>query len=141
MAEVAPVIETNEHRWMRAWIANDARTLKALTSRNFRLVIGAKPPVLLDAKSWLEGASTRYRCRCYRFGDIYSRQLGSVAVFATQLEIEATFDGDNWAGHLWITDLWRKGPVRRSWRITDRLVSRLEGADMAQAFRSLQLWR
>ena len=126
---------------MRAWIAGDARTLKALTSRNFRLVIGAKPPVLLDAKSWLEGASTRYLCKSYRFGDIYARQLGSVAIFATQLEIEASFDGDDWSGQLWITDLWRKGTVRRSWRITDRLVSRLEGADMSQAIRSLQLWR
>jgi hypothetical protein len=140
MADVAPVIETNEHRWMRAWIAGDARTLKALTSRNFRLVIGAKPPVLLDAKSWLEAASTRYLCNSYRFGHIYARQLGSVAIFATQLKMKASFDGHDWSGQLWITDLWRKGTVRRSWRMTDRLVSRLEDSDRSQAVRSLQLW-
>ena len=118
----------------------DARTLKILTSRNFRLVIGAKPPVLLDAKSWLEAASPRYLCNSYRFGHIYARQLGSVAIFATQLEMKASFDGDDWSGQLWITDLWRKGTVRRSWRMTDRLVSRLEDSDRSQAVRSLQLW-
>ena len=48
MADLSPVIETMEHRWMRAWVSGDVRTLKALTSREFRLVIASKPPVILD---------------------------------------------------------------------------------------------
>src|SRR5215207_7375147 len=116
MADIMPIIETLENRWMRAWVAGDLRTLKALTSGKFRMVIGSKPCVILDSKSWLEAAATRYRCRSYRFGDIYARQLGSVAVFATQLDLQATIDGSDWSGQLWVTDIWRKSRLRRGWR-------------------------
>ncbi len=73
MADLHPIIETMERRWMRAWMSGDARALKALTSGNFRMVMGSKPSVILDAKSWVEAATTRYRCTSYRFGDIYVR--------------------------------------------------------------------
>ena len=49
---------------------------KALTARNFRMVVGSKPSVLLDAKSWIEAATTRFSCTAYRYGDIYVRDLG-----------------------------------------------------------------
>jgi hypothetical protein len=62
MSDLLPVIETMEHRLMRAWIGRDSRALKALTSRKFRMVIGSKPCVILDAKSWLQAATTRYLC-------------------------------------------------------------------------------
>ncbi len=61
MADLLPIIETMENRWMRAWVARDSRALNALTSRKFRMVVGSKPCVILDAKSWLEAAS---HCRC-----------------------------------------------------------------------------
>lgn len=142
MADLSPVIETMEHRFMRAWIERDPKALKALTSRDFILLMGSKPPALLDNRSWLEAATTRYLCRSYRFGDIYVRDFGSMALFATQLEIDATMDGHDWSGRFWVTDLWRKGRVRRRWRIVERVVSRLdEDAQVPAAVRSLQLWR
>ncbi len=142
MADLTPVIETMEHRWMRAWVARDKRMLKTLTSSNFRLVISSKPPVLLDARSWIEAAGTRYRCEAYRFGEVYARGLGSAAIFATRVELKATMDGDDWSGEFWITDLWRKTRVRRSWQMMERVVSRPEeGADIPAVIRSLQLWR
>ncbi len=98
---------------MRAWIGRDARVLKALTARNFRMVIGSRPSVMLDYRSWIDAAATRYRCKSYRFGDLYARNLGSVAVFATQVDLEATIDGHDFSGQMWITDLWKKSPVRR----------------------------
>ena len=48
MSKLSPVIETMEHRWMRAWVAGDDRTLRALTARNFRMVMGSKPIAVLD---------------------------------------------------------------------------------------------
>ena len=71
MADLSPVIETMEHRWMRAWVSGDTAALKALTSRNFRMVMGSKPSAILDYKSWIEAAPKRFQCRSYRFGDIY----------------------------------------------------------------------
>ena len=142
MADLTPIIETQEHRWMRAWVGRDARTLKALTARNFTMLVGSKPPVILDARSWLDAAGTRYVCSGYRFGDIYVREVGGLALFASQVEIEASIEGEDWSGRIWVTDLWRKGRVRRSWRMVERIVSRTEeNARIPAAIRSLQLWR
>jgi hypothetical protein len=142
MADILPVIETLENRWMRAWASGDTRTLKALTSRKFRMVIGSKPCALLDAKSWLEAAGNQYRCRSYRFGDLYARKLGSVAVFAAHLDLQATMDNQDWSGQFWVTDVWRKSAVKRSWTMVERVLSRPEEKpDVPAAIRSLQLWR
>src|ERR671916_478261 len=111
MADLSPVIETLEHRWLRAWVGRDQRALKALTSRKFRMVMGSKPCVILDSKSWLQAANSRFLCSSYRFGDIYVHDLGSVAVFATQLNVKATLDGQDWSGDVWVTDVWRKAGV------------------------------
>jgi len=140
--DLAPLIETMEHRWMRAWIAGDVKTLKSLTARNFRLVMGSKPSAILDSKSWLEAAKGRYQCKHYRFGDIYVRKLGSIVVFGTQLEIKASMDGHDWSGRFWVTDLWGKSQVRRRWQMIERVMSRPEdNPDVPAAIRSLQLWR
>ena len=142
MADIHPIIETMENRWMRAWMKADTRELKALTSRNFRMVIGSKPAMILDFKSWVEAAGKRYRCKSYRFGDVYAREIGGVAVFATQLELSATMDGEDWSGQFWVTDIWRKGRVRRKWRMVERIVSQPDQReDVPAAVRSLQLWR
>ena len=142
MANLHPLIETMERSYMRAWITSDAKALKALTARNFRMVIAAKPSVILDYKSWVEAATTRYLCSSYRFGDIYVRDLGAMTIFATRLEIEATMDGHDWSGEYWITDLWQKSRLRRNWRMVERVISRPEeNPDAPAAIRSLQLWR
>ena len=142
MADILPVIETLENRWMRAWVGKDLRTLKSLTSGSFRMVVGSKPCAILDSKSWLEAAHTRFLCRSYRFGDIYARRLGSVTVFATQLEMQATMDDQDWSGRYWVTDIWHHSRLTRKWRMTERLLSRPDtNADLPAGIRSLQLWR
>ena len=142
MADLTPVIETMENRWMRAWVQADSKALKAVTARNFILLVGSKPAVILDQRSWLDAAATRWLCTSYRFGDIYVRNLGSFALFASQLELKATMDGQDWSGRYWITDLWKKGRVRRSWRMVERVISRPEDdGQVPAAIRSLQLWR
>lgn len=142
MADVAPIIETLENRWMRAWASGDMRTLRALTSRKFRMVVGTKPSVLLDAKSWLDAANSSFLCHSYRFGDIYARDLGPVTVFATQLDMDASIEGHQWSGRMWVTDVWRKSGVRRSWRMVERVISRCEeDKQVAAAIKALQLWQ
>lgn len=142
MADLTPEIETQENRWMRAWVQRDGRTLKSVTAADFILLTGSKPPVILDQKSWVEAATTRWLCNSYRFGDIYVRRVGAVALFASQLEMKATLDGADWSGTYWVTDLWRKGRVRRGWRMTQRIVSRTDDKpDLTAAVRSLQLWK
>ncbi len=127
---------------MRAWVAGDTRNLKTMTSRNFRMVMGSKPCAILDFKSWMEAAPTRFQCHSYRFGDIYVRDVGPLVIFASQLEMKASMDGHDWSGRYWVTDLWRKGRLRRQWRMVERVLSRPEdNEDAPAAICSLQLWR
>ena len=142
MADLLPIIETMENRWMRAWVQRDGKALKTLTSSRFMLLMASKPPVILDAKSWLEAATTRYVCKSYRFGDIYVRDVGGYALFASQMELKATMDGHDWSGTFWVTDLWAKSRVRRTWRMVERVISRPEeNKDVPAGIKSLQLWR
>jgi hypothetical protein len=142
MADLTPVIETMEHRFMRAWINQDLKAMKAVTGRDFVLLVGSKPPAMLDYRSWMEAADKRWSCSSYRFGTIYVRDHGSMALFAAEAEVKARMDGRDWSGTVWITDLWRKSKVRRRWRIVERVISAPdEKPDVAAAIKSLQLWR
>jgi hypothetical protein len=142
MTKLMSVIETMENRWMRAWVNRDAKELKALASRRFRMVMGSKPCAILDATSWLEAANSRFTCTAYRFGDIYVRDVGSAAIFATQLTLKATMDDQDWSGEYWVTDIWRKSRVRRQWRMVERILSRPEADRQVSAgIKSLQLWK
>jgi hypothetical protein len=142
MADLAPVLETMEHRWMRAWVNGDIKELKALTARNFILLMASKPPTILDRLSWLDAADKRYCCSAYRFGEIFVRDYGTAALFSAPLELKATMDGRDWSGTVFVTDLWRKGRVRRGWKLVHRVVSRVDdNREVPKAIRALQLWR
>ena len=127
---------------MRAWLQRDARGLKSATASSFILLVGSRPPVILDQKSWVEAASKRWLCTSYRFGDIYVRRIGGTALFAAQLELATTVDGEDWSGAYWVTDLWRKGRIRRDWRLAQRVLSRVDdNPRLPAAVRALQLWK
>ena len=142
MADLTPVMEMLENRLMRAWVQRDARALKAAMTRNFMLLMGSTKPVILDSRSWVEAATTRYLCSSYRFGDIYVCDLGGVAVFAAQMDLQATLDGVDWSGSFWVTDVWKKGRIRRGWRLAQRVVSLPDDdPEIPAGIRALQLWR
>lgn len=142
MANLTPVIETMEHRWMRAWVNDDMRALKAITAKSFILLTASKPPAILDRPSWLDAAAKRYLCSSYRFGDIYVQEVGGLAVFAAPVDLKATMDGRDWSGTLFVTDIWRKGRVRRGWKLAQRILSTPDQRpELAKAIKSLQLWK
>ena len=142
MADLAPVIETMEHRWMRAWVRRDLREMKAITGRDFIFLAASSPPVILDRLSWLDAVKDRYVCSSYAFGEIYVRGWSSVALFSAAVELKATMDGRDWSEKLWVTDLWRKGRVRRGWKLAQRVVSRPhDDPQLRTAIKALQLWK
>ena len=106
------------------------------------LLLGSNSAAILDRPSWLEAATTRFRCEGYRFGEVYVRRHGAAAVFACRATLEAKMGALDWSGPVWITDLWQRTRVRRKWQIVERVVSRPDGdAEMPNAIRSMQLWR
>lgn len=142
MADLTPLIETMENHWMRAWVNRDPKALRAITASNFILLTGSTPPALLDRPSWLEAIVKRWDCSSYRFGDVYVRSVGAVVLFAARLEIKATMDGKDASGTVWVSDLWRKGRVRRNWKLVQRVISRPDDdPGLARAIKSLQLWK
>lgn len=135
-------IETLENQYMRAWAQRDLPALKSLTASGFQLLVGSRPAAMLDRASWLDAAIKRYLVSSYRFGDIYVREVGSAVLFASQLELKASLDGHDWSGPIWVTDLWRKGRIRRRWRLAQRVLSRVEqDPQVPAAIKSMQLWR
>ena len=141
MPEITPIVETLENRWMRAWTAGDSKELKALTARDFILLVGSKPAMILDRRSWLEAAGKRWVCKSFRLGDVYARRIGSLALFSSQVELKSTLDGEDWSGAMWVTDLWRKRRIG-GWKMVHRALSRVEGdGQVPAAIRKLQLWR
>ena len=142
MADLTPVIETMENRWMRAWVGRDGKALKALTAREFILLTASRPPAILDRPSWIEAAAKRYRCASYGFGEVYVRDWGTVAMFTAPLELEATMDDRDWSGRMWVSDVWRRGRVRRGWKLAERVVSHTaDDPQLRAGIKSLQLWK
>ncbi|MAW89926.1 MAG: hypothetical protein CL575_02710 [Altererythrobacter sp.] len=142
MDEFATRIEALEHQWMRSWVQRDRNQMKALAARDFIFLLGSKSPAILDRASWLEAATTRFRCNGYRFDEVYVRRHGSAAVFATRMTLDATMGNDEWSGETWLMDLWQKSKVRRKWRMVERTISRPDtDPKMPDAIRSMQLWR
>jgi hypothetical protein len=141
MADLTAQIETMENHYMRSWAQGDLPALKTLTGSGFHLLIGSKPAAMLDRASWLEAATKRFLCSSYRFGDVYVRDLGKAVLFASQLDLKATLDGHDWSGRMWVVDLWRKGRIRRRWRLAERVLSRVEeDREVPAAIKSMQLW-
>jgi hypothetical protein len=142
MDQFAAKIETLEHHWMRAWMQRDRKQMKALASRDFIFLLGSTKAAILDRPSWLEAATTRFKCESYRFGEVYVRRHGATAVFACQATLEARMGVQEWSGPVWITDLWQRSRLRRNWLIVERVISRPDDdADMSAAIRDMQLWR
>lgn len=143
MAEASETIETLEHRYFRAWLNRDERTMKAMTAGSFRLVFAAEPPVLLDDRSWIDAVGGRFRCDAYRFASTpFVRKSGSSAIFAVRVEIDAAIDSKPVKGDYWLVDIWRKSMVRRRWQLAERVLSKpLDGTIGADDIAALQQWR
>ena len=142
MDEFSAKIEALEHLWMRSWMQRDRNQMKSLAARDFIFLLGSSKPVILDRASWLEAATTRFRCTGYRFDEVYVRRHGNVALFATRLGLEASIEGRDWNGDSWVTDLWQKVRVSRKWKLIERTLSRPDTDEkMPDAVRAMQLWR
>lgn len=142
MNEFASTIEALEHRWMRAWMQRDRNAMKKLASRDFIFLLGGEKAAILDRASWLEAATTRFQCGSYRFDEVYVRRHGAVAVFATQMTLEAKMGDHDWSGRTWLMDLWSRSKLNRKWRIVERTISRPDTDEkMPEAIRQMQLWR
>lgn len=142
MAIFESTIEALEHQWMRAWIARDRKSMKGITGRDFIFLLGSDKPAILDRASWLEAVGTRLVCESYRFGSLYVRRHGNIAVFAAMMEIEGRIEGEPLTSPLWIVDLWKKTGVRRRWHLIERTVARPDtDAKLAGAVKAMQLWR
>ena len=136
-------IEALEHQLMRAWLDSDRKQVKTLLSSRFRLVLGARTPVLLDRKSLVEAVGAAWRLTSYRFGiSVYARSIGQSVLFAAELELRGEIDKTDVSGSWWVADSWQRSTLTRRWQLCDRQLSRLEERTVVpDALRGLQLWR
>ncbi len=141
MADIATSIETLEHRLMRAWIRRDSGELRKVLRRDFMMIVGAERSQLLDRPSFLEAAEGRFVCSAYRFREVIVRQHGACVWFAAGVDLEMRIGGRDWEGQFWLTDMWRRGKIKRGWKLAERSLSRTDPEEiLPAAIQQLQLW-
>ena len=141
MGDIAAIIETLEHRFMRAWMRRDVGEIRSLAARDMMIITAAKPPQLLDRPSFVEAIAGPFTCTGFRFHEVCVRKHGKFAWFTAGADLELRLGGRDISGRFWISDLWRKGAVRRSWKMLERSISRIDDDEhVSAAIRQLQLW-
>jgi hypothetical protein len=142
MADISAIIETLEHRFMRAWMRREKGEMRKFAARDFTMIIGTQRPQLLDKPSFLEASDKAFSCNGFRFREVYVRKHKGCAWFAAGVDLELQIDGKDWSGHFWMTDLWRKSAIKRSWQLVERSLSLTEDDHaLSQSIKRLQLWR
>lgn len=127
---------------MRAWVHRDVRELKSVVSSDCIFMFGIKPPVLLDRASFVSGVENEFACKSFRFQEVTARKHGSSVWFSAHVELELELGRQVWSGNFLVTDLWRKGTIRRKWMLAERSLSPVEkSTQLFDAIRSMQLWR
>ena len=142
MADIEPVIEVLENRVMRAWMNRDVSELRSLISSDCIFMFGTTPPILLDRPSFVVGVEERLACTGFRFHEVTARKYGASVWFSAHVELELQVAGKEWNAPFLITDLWRRGTVRRQWKLAERSLAPVkEDKAMFNTIRSMQLWR
>ncbi|MEP3421087.1 MAG: nuclear transport factor 2 family protein [Erythrobacter sp.] len=142
MADVEQNFEVLENRLMRAWVHRDTSDLKSLISGDGILMFGIKPPVLLDRASFVSAVQHDFLCKGFRFHEVTARKYGKSVWFSGHVELELKLADKEWAGNFLVTDLWRKGAIRRRWMLAERSLSPVEpNSGLSDAIRAMQLWR
>ena len=141
MAATEAEIEALELRFMRAWVAGDAKELKKLLARDFMAMVGTMPPQLLDRPSFLAGAERGFSCTKFAYREVFVRQHGKTAWFVGGAELELGLGLKGWSGPFLVTALWRKGTIG-GWKLAERSLARLDPTEtLAASVAKLQLWK
>ncbi len=142
MSDIEQNFEVLENRLMRAWVHRDARDFKSMVSSDCIFMFGIKPPVLLDRASFVAGMADEFLCESFRFQEVTARKYGNNVWFSAHVELELRLGRQVWSGNFLVTDLWRRGTVRRKWLLAERSLSPVEKrTELFDAIRAMQLWR
>ncbi len=142
MADAQGEIQELALRLMRAWLAQDRSQMKQLMARDFMAMIGTSPPEMLDRPSFLAASEQGFVLRRFQLREMLVRPYGRSAWCVAGGALEIDFGRQQWSGEFLITDLWRRGTIRRGWKLAERSIARIEPDDrLADAVRRVQMWR
>ena len=142
MSRIQAELEVDETRLMRAWMNRDPDEVRAMVARDCLMLFGTQPPALLDRPSFLAGLDRGLVCKGFRFHEASARKYGASAWYSGQIELEMEIGGKEWSGTFLLTDLWRRGTIKRKWQLAERsLAPTADNEKLCDAIRALQLWR
>lgn len=142
MSRIEAELEVGETRLMRAWMSRDPDEVRAMVARDCFMLFGTQPPALLDRPSFLAGLDRGLQCKGFRFHEATARQYGATAWYSGQIDLELQIGANDWSGTFLLTDLWRRGKIKRNWQLAERSLAPIDpNTKLCDAIRALQLWR
>ncbi len=113
-------VERGAHEWMAAAFRRDLDACERFLADEFTMVTNRGSQI--DKAQWLHNMGHRVGGEeSPRFLDVQVRVYGGVALITSRNVLRATFDGRDWSGELYLTDIW----VRRDgrWQVVRRHAS------------------
>ena len=116
-------VEQTAKAWMEAAGRRDRSSLDRFLAHEFTMVTNRGS--LIDKAQWLENMLQRVGRDVTppEFLDVRVHVYGNTALMSSRNILRATFDGKDWSGELYLTDIW----VRRDgrWQLVRRHASNL----------------
>jgi ketosteroid isomerase-like protein len=116
-------VEQTAKAWMDAAGRRDGSALEQFLADEFTMVTNRGS--LIDKDQWLENMLQRVGrdVTLPEFLDVRVQVYGDAALMTSRNILRATFDGKDWSGELYLTDVW----VRRDdrWQLVRRHASNL----------------
>ena len=116
-------VEQTAKAWMEAAGRRDRSALEQFLADEFTMVTNRGS--LIDKGQWLENMLERVG-RDFTppaFLDVRVQVYGEAAVMTSRSILQATFDGKDWSGELYLTDVWLRRDGR--WQLVRRHASNL----------------
>ena len=98
-------VERGAHEWMAAAFRRDLDTCERFLADEFTMVTNRGSQI--DKAQWLHNMGQRVGGdEPPQFLDVRVRVYGDAALMTSRNVLRATFDGKDWSGELYLTDVW-----------------------------------
>ncbi len=140
MSSIEAQIEAQQLQFMQSWMHADKAAIKKLGERDMMVMIGTRPPELLDRPSFMAAVSEGFVCTGFRLDQSFIRPYGRCAWYAAGAKLDLKLGRTQWSDQFMLTALWRKTRFK-GWRLAELGIAATSPDErFTQIVRRQQLW-